>query len=88
MESNDRDVRIENKLDKISDQISEINVILASQHVSLVEHIRRTNILEDKIVPLEEKLIESKGLMKLGGILGGLLAAAVALAELIGYLRS
>lgn len=45
---------MDDKLDKVLEHIGEINVTLAKQEVSLSEHIRRTELLESKIVPLEK----------------------------------
>jgi archaellum component FlaC len=45
--------RVENKLDKVSDQIGEINVTLSAQHESLKEHMRRTELLENDVEPLK-----------------------------------
>ena len=67
--------RIESKLDRVSDDISKINVTLAKQAVSLDEHIRRTNILEAKVGPMESKWDMVIGLGKglaLLAIIGGI----------------
>jgi hypothetical protein len=45
-------IRLEAKVDKISDQIGTINVTLAEQHVTLKEHIHRTELLEEAIRPV------------------------------------
>ncbi len=42
---------IENKLDKIIEDITEIKVTQVEQHVVLKDHIRRTEILENAIKP-------------------------------------
>lgn len=79
--------RLEDKLDRISDQISEINVTLAKQHVSLQEHIKRTDILEGQVAPLAEQHVKSLGRLELLGWIGGSLAATAALAEIIRYFK-
>ena len=50
--SSDRLERIENKLDKVVDGIGVINVTLARNTSSLEEHVKRTNMLEEKINPV------------------------------------
>lgn len=63
------DRRVEDKLDKVADDISHINVTLAKQEVSLSEHIKRTNILEAKIEPIEKHMLMINGALKfVGGI--------------------
>jgi len=44
--------RIEQMLDRIEQRLDSIDVTLAKQHVSLQEHIRRTNIIEDALKPV------------------------------------
>jgi predicted metallo-beta-lactamase superfamily hydrolase len=65
---------IDQKLDKIIDSISEINVTLGKQSVILDEHIRRTNILEEKIEPVEKHVHRVEGAFKLFSLMGVLLA--------------
>lgn len=61
----DRLMRIEDKVDQVSEKLGEINVTLSAQHVSLKEHIRRTNILEKKIEPIEKHVTMIQGIAKL-----------------------
>lgn len=61
----DRLMRIEEKVDQVSEKIGEINSTLSAQHVSLKEHIRRTNILEKKIEPIEKHVNMVSGIVKL-----------------------
>ena len=56
---------------KLQADVAEINVTLAAQHVSLVEHLRRTDLLEKKVDGLWFKVLSV-----VGGIAG--IAAAVA----------
>lgn len=41
--------RIESRLDQVADNVSSINVTLAAQHQSLVDHMRRTELAEKAI---------------------------------------
>lgn len=89
----DQDSKISDKLDKIIDdlttikidmvkEIGNINAVLASQHESLKDHIRRTEILEDKIAPLEKHDAMGVGIIKFlsaGGILAGVIKAILML---------
>lgn len=68
------DDRVEKKLDKIAEDITEIKVTLAGQHVSLVEHVRRTNLLEKKIEPIQKHVDYIQGGIKLILLLGGVAA--------------
>ena len=46
--------RFEDKLDKVVENINEIKITQAKQQVILDAHIRRTEILEEVIIPLKE----------------------------------
>lgn len=64
MSDSERLSRIENKIDKIVDHISSIDVTLAAQHMSLEEHIKRTNLLEEQIEPLKKHTANVEGVVK------------------------
>lgn len=55
--------RIELKIDDLSEHISSIDTTLALQEVSLTEHVKRTNILEERIKPVETHMTELKGII-------------------------
>lgn len=72
--------RMENKLDRIAERLSSIDGTLQAQHVSLAEHIRRTELLEDQIKPVERHVVMVQGALKLIGlmaVLGGILGAVI-----------
>ena len=46
--------RIEQKVDKLDHRLDNVDITLAKQHVSLDEHIKRTALLESKVIPLEK----------------------------------
>lgn len=50
----DRLIRIETKIDRVVEHIGSLDVTSAAQHVSLDEHIRRTEILEVKVAPIKK----------------------------------
>lgn len=65
----DRLKRIENKLDKVVDDIGEIKETTAKQQVSLDYHIKRTDMLEKKLEPVEEHVQLVSSVFK---VIGGL----------------
>ncbi len=56
MEDKDRLLRIEEKLDTISEKLHDNNVILAENTQSLILHEKRTDLAEKKVYLLEQKL--------------------------------
>jgi len=74
--------RIEDKLDKVSDHISSIDVTIAQQHLSLKEHIRRTNLLEQDMKPVKQHVIMINGVLKFIGLLATLLGLAATFTKL------
>jgi archaellum component FlaC len=79
--------RIENKLDKVHERINSIDVTLAGQHVSLVEHIRRTTILEDQIKPIQSHVAMVSGVLKFIGIIAMIAAIGEGIAAILTYLK-
>lgn len=63
------DKKSDQKLDKIVEDITIIKVTLGEQHVSLKDHIRRTNLLEAKLIPVEKHVNMVNGALKFIGIL-------------------
>ena len=61
MESN----QLENKIDKISDDIRKIEVHIGEIKVDVGHHIKRTDLLEAQMQPLRDHLIMLKGVMNL-----------------------
>lgn len=61
--------RLENKVDKIVESISEINITLAKQSVILDEHVKRSNLLEAKMAPLEKHVVMINGVLKFLGLI-------------------
>jgi len=62
--------KLDTKLDKISERLNSVDVTLAQQHESLKIHIRRTELLEEKLEPVEKHVAMMSGALKLVGILG------------------
>ncbi len=61
--------RIEDKIDKIGDKIGAIDITLVAQHESLKHHIRRTEILEEIVKPIQPMLSLIKYLPVIGRFL-------------------
>lgn len=68
---------MENKLDKIQDDVTEIKVHLAEYNQQLQIHIKRSDALERKMEPIEKHVNMVNGALKFLGVL----AAIVAIAE-------
>jgi hypothetical protein len=80
----DRLERIETKLDKVVDQISEINSTTAKQQVSLDYHIKRTDLLEKKLEPVEAHVNLISSLFKIVAsiaVLAGIVATILQIVE-------
>jgi hypothetical protein len=76
------------KLDKISDDIVEIKVTLGRQESSIGYHIKRTDLLEEKVELLKEDISKSKGakdslvfMAKIGSFLVAIAGLAIALVK-------
>lgn len=85
--SDDRLERIETKLDKVVEHISSIDITTARLTISVEEHVRRTNILEEDIAPLKARDNMRAGAVKLIGLVLGLCAAIEGIVMLLEYLR-
>lgn len=73
--------RFDEKLDKILDKIGSIDVTLGKQQVSLDEHIRRTELLEKAVEPMEHKWLITEGILKFSLKIGAGIVALVGIAE-------
>lgn len=76
--------RLDEKLDKVVERIGNIDVTLGKQSVILDEHVKRTNLLEAKIEPIEKHVIMVNGVLKLIGIAAGFLALLEGIIKLFG----
>lgn len=82
-----RIVRIEDKIDSVKDILSSVNVTLASQHESLKEHMRRTELLEKQIAPIQRDLDTRKSLMRILGGFFVLIGVAAGIAEILEFFK-
>lgn len=79
MSNDNRLERIEVKLDDIGDHLGQMNVVLGAQHITLQEHIRRTEALESQIIPIKKHVDMVKG----AGVLISLLATIAGILAVI-----
>ena len=77
------DARLEAKLDKIADKIANIDTTLAKQAILLDEHIKRTDLLEKQVEPIQDRMIELKGAISLIKIVSVLVAVAEGVRHLL-----
>lgn len=68
--------RVYDRQEKLVDSVHEINITLAKQHISLEEHIRRSQAAEEAIAimrtelkPIESHVVVMKAIMKIGAAL-------------------
>jgi len=76
--------KLEDKVDKILEQQGEMNVTLAKQSVILDEHIKRTNLLEVKLAPIEKHVIMLNGVLKFIGMVAIVVGVIEGLLKIIG----
>jgi hypothetical protein len=74
----DKFQRLENKLDTLSDKLVDIDKTLVRNTVSLEDHVRRTNLLEEKLAPVERHVAMIQGIVKFIALMGVLLGIAKA----------
>lgn len=77
------DDKLEAKLDKISDRLLNIDTTLAKQAVILEEHIKRTDLLEKQVAPMQDRMKEFKGAVSLIKIVSVLVAVAEGVRHLL-----
>lgn len=61
--------RLEDKIDIVVTRIGAVDSTLSAQHVSLTEHIRRTELLEAEVKPIKRSVAMMEGALKLLGVL-------------------
>lgn len=74
---------IKSDIKEISSDIKAIDHTLVKQQASLDEHIRRTNILEQKLEPIEKHVQMISGVLKFIGILSVIAGFIVSLMKIL-----
>lgn len=67
--SDERLIRIEEKLDKVLEQQGEMKTVQAEQAVDLKHHIKRTDLLEKQVAGLQKYVYMGLGLAIAAGAL-------------------
>jgi hypothetical protein len=83
--SDDRWGRVEDKVDKIVDKLGHIDVTLVRQNLTLEEHIKRTELLEEIVEPIRAKITMAEGALKLLGLLAVLIALSEGILKIFGH---
>lgn len=63
------------KTEEILEKINSIDKTLVEQHVTLKEHVRRTELLETEMRPVKTHISRVEGALKILALLASLLAA-------------
>jgi hypothetical protein len=79
----DESNRLEAKVDKIMEKVSDIDVTLVTQGIILKEHIRRTQLLEEKVAPLEKHAVMTHGVLKFVGLIAILIGIIEGIVQII-----
>lgn len=66
--------KIESKIDKLQEDVSEIKTHLAVYNSQLEIHIKRSDLLEQKLEPVEKHVNMVNGALKLIGVLATIAA--------------
>lgn len=74
---------MDDKLDKIEQHLSNIDVTLAKQSVILDIHVKRTNQLEDRVIPVEKYIVQSNAILKFLGFIATLVGLGEVLIRLL-----
>lgn len=71
--------RVEGKLDRLDERLDGITQVLVKQEEQLAYHIKRTNLLEEKLEPIEKHVALMNALAKIiialigvGGVIAGI----------------
>lgn len=75
-------IRILDKLDSLDSRLDSIDHTLVRQNITLEDHVKRTNLLEEAIKPLEDNVNYMKGIYKFLGLIAILVGIASGLAKL------
>lgn len=67
------------RLKRIEAHLGSIDVTLAKQSVILEEHVKRSNMLEDKLEPVERHVAMMQGGVKLTGLMAVILGVVKAI---------
>jgi len=82
--------RIMDKIDSIDSSLNDMAITLAKQEVSLAEHIKRSNLLEERLEllreemrPVEKHVFYMHGALKALGVLSVVVGVVLAIKQLL-----
>lgn len=76
--------KIDSKIENVDSRLNEMDKTLVKQELNLAEHMRRTDLLENKLEPVEKHVERMQGALKLVVIIGTIVGIAVGIAKLLG----
>jgi hypothetical protein len=76
--------RLDTYLERIAERLTSMDITLAKQSVLLDEHIKRTNLLEEQIRPIQKHVAMVNGALKALGVLALILGIVEAIARIKG----
>lgn len=84
MKTTDRFRTLEEKIDKIVDHVHSIDKTMERNTASLEEHMRRTELLEKKLEPVESHVVMVNGVLKFISLIGMIVAIIGGLYKIFG----
>lgn len=79
--------RIEHKVDGVADRTGAVEAVLIKHGIILDEHIKRTELLEEHIAPVQAALSEFKGVVRMIKVLAVMAGAAESVIAVLKYLN-
>lgn len=76
--------RLDEKLDKVADSLSDLNARLAAIQTDLAYHIRRTDLLEGRFESLDKDVTKLRGFFAVGGWVVGIAATMMSIISKLG----
>jgi hypothetical protein len=74
---------VDEKLDKIVERLGSIDTTLAVNTASLVEHVKRTNLLEAELKPVSKHVVMMETIFKVIGVVGSVAAFILGVAKIL-----
>jgi hypothetical protein len=65
---------LNNKVESIDSRLDRVDITLAKQSVVLAEHVKRSNAIEAKLVPVEKHVQKIEGVIQALGVVSLLVA--------------
>jgi archaellum component FlaC len=77
--------RMEDKIDRIGGEVSEVNIHIAEIKKDLRYHIKRTDLLEAEVKPIKKHVIMVSGVVKFFGLVSFLIALIEGILTMLGH---